>query len=834
MTYTSTFTTISTAPFTSVSTYSTTFVSTITNAGPTTLQTFFTVNGTQASSPVMTLTQTQAVPTTIVSGVTTEVVGVSTFTATGTVTRTSTLTGVVIPSVGEVTITYYNTIFPSDPVPAAVTEPPEPVKVTGMEVIDGTTVAVVQTQAPVVLVVTDEVRTQVFKQEVSTGVTQVGGSAVTNIVVVTPSPGVAVDVVTTVGGTPVTVVNTPDPVTAVTVVDGVQRTIVSNPPLETVVTMAGGVVTTIKSFLAPAEVGQPVTYTAVNNVGGTPVTQVVVTTPAGPPYQPILYTVVRNIAGTLVTEVVVTTPTGAPGTPITYTAVDIVGGTPVTQVVVTTPVGAPFQPVSYTITTNIGGTPTVVTITPGPTTIVETNKATPVPRVPPPPVTSFTTTVGGTLTTQTIVTTPTGTEPLTLTFVSTSGGTLSTFTTTHSPSTRLATISGTLRTITSTPSVFTSFSTRLKSTRTFTSTSTPTESATSNNTPAPSVIGSTKVYKWTEADIFVGTFLPPLLAVALVIPLRIIDLNAKLYQPFQALAKEGGGLGANTLLLKYTGLMGFLTPVVTLLQGHPVPFLTTLIVGCASFMVPLATEAIGLKLHGECYLNTASSTCGPALGVSPVPAYALMGLLAAVIIMLLIVLFCMSRWVTGLYANPWSIAGIASLAGNPAIRIQQNSETAMRAAVADKHYGLGYFQNAAGREEYGIILKDEAGQGLHAQTPEADSDSDILDTQAAVAKGGALGKHLPFMALRYPWRITFILFQLALLIFIIYYHAYYRGGIRDNGRLWLFLNANTFGVRFVSAIIGVIIAFCWQSFFLSKPPPPLPLSHPLFGPPHPD
>ncbi|EAQ93095.1 hypothetical protein CHGG_01330 [Chaetomium globosum CBS 148.51] len=71
------------------------------------------------------------------------------------------------------------------------------------------------------------------------------------------------------------------------------------------------------------------------------------------------------------------------------------------------------------------------------------------------------------------------------------------------------------------------------------------------------------------------------------------------------------------------------------------------------------------------------------------------------------------------------------------------------------------------------------------------------------------------MALRYPWRIAFILFQLALLIFIIYYHAYYRGEIRDNGRLWLFLSSNHFGVRFVSAIIGVIIAFCWQSFFLS-------------------
>lgn len=108
-------------------------------------------------------------------------------------------------------------------------------------------------------------------------------------------------------------------------------------------------------------------------------------------------------------------------------------------------------------------------------------------------------------------------------------------------------------------------------------------------------------------------------------------------------------------------------------------------------------------------------------------------------------------------------------------------------------YGLGYFQNAQGREEYGIILMDESGRGLQARSRsrEADSASDILDTHAAIAKGRHLGKHLPFMALRYPWRITFVLFQLAVLIFIIYYHAYYRGSIRDNGRLWLFLNTPT-------------------------------------------
>jgi hypothetical protein len=274
--------------------------------------------------------------------------------------------------------------------------------------------------------------------------------------------------------------------------------------------------------------------------------------------------------------------------------------------------------------------------------------------------------------------------------------------------------------------------------------------------------------------------------------------------------------------MQYSGLMAFVTPVVTMLQGHPIPFLTTIMVGFASLMVPLATEAIGLKLHGQCYLNTASpTTCAPALGVSPVPAHALMGLMAAVIVLLVLVLLLTSRWTTGMFANPWNIAGIASLAGNPQVHIQQNSERAMRRAVATKQYGLGYFQNAAtGREEYGIVLTDEAGRGLQEQDEarlrEADSESELLEANEAVANGGSLSQHLPFMTLRLPWRISFVVFQLAVMVFVIVYHTYYRGGIRDNGRFWRFMNANTFGVRFVAAIIGVIIAFCWQSFFLSK------------------
>jgi hypothetical protein len=640
-----------------------------------------------------------------------------------------------------------------------------------VDVDDGTTVAVVQTQSPVVMVIPfNEVKTEVVDQKVRTGVTRVGGSVVTDVVVITPTPGA---VVTAIGA------------------------------------------------------GQLVTQTVVNNVGGTPVTRVFVTTPVGSPPQPISYTVVRDSGGTLITEVIVTTPTGAPGQPVTLTAVDIVGGTPVTQVVVNTANGAVFQPATYTITTNVGGTRTVITATPSPMTIVETINGTPVTRFTTPLVGAFTFTTGGTLTTQTLVTTPTGPELITLTFTYTSGGTLSTFMTTIPATTRLTTLSGTPKTTTSTPSPTTRLSTIPPKTHTYTTTSTPTPTTPPLPDGPQIVPTTTRTYTWTPLTLFVGTFLPPLLAIALLIPLRIIDLQAKLYQPFHALSGPGGGgLGRDTLLLRYTGVWAFATPVVSLVRSGAagegwVPFLTTVMVGAGSLMVPLATEAVGMKLHGVCWVNTASAGCGPALGVSKGVAYGLVGVMVAVVGVLGVVGWLVGRWVTGVGASPWCLAGVAALAGCEDVRVREEGEVAMRRAVEGKRYGLGWWRNGEGREGYGIVLLDDEGRGLRREDGLAgDGDSGGSDGYPAAArKWGAASRQLPFMTLRYPWRIAFMLFQLGLLIFVIYYHAYYRGGIRDNGRLWLFLNSNTFGVRFVCAIIGVIIAFCWQSFFISRSRP---------------
>ncbi|WYZ44869.1 hypothetical protein EsH8_VIII_000185 [Colletotrichum jinshuiense] len=488
-----------------------------------------------------------------------------------------------------------------------------------------------------------------------------------------------------------------------------------------------------------------------------------------------------------------------------------IAGTPTVVIVESTPGAtgifketAGFKPVSLTLISQVGGSTGVFTTTDEPETIrtIINGQETTIVRTPPPRV--FTSVVGGTPTTIEIVTTPTDTMPLSFTVITSIGGSLSTIVSTPSPTTIVTTISGKLSTITSTPEPTTRLSTIKPSTATITTVS----ESTATGSPAI-IITQIEKFAFTNGDYFLGKFFPVILAVLITIPLRIIDLNAKLYQPFFALAQEEGSLGKNSMTLQFDGWKGFLAPFEVLMQGHPVPFITTLVVWSSSLLAPLATEAIGMKLHGKCRI-TAIDGCGIQLGVSTVSAHALVALLAFIIVLLLVLLFFLRNWETGLHANPWSIAGISSLTRNGEIRSRQIDFKASKKAMREKKYWIGYFENSHGRDEYGIIYYDDSAQSLHATASGAlQSDDEFNDAYQRDAQKRR--KSVPFIALTYWWRLAFLFFLIALLIIILYYHITL--GVRTSFKD--FMDSQTFGVRFFFAALGVTIIFCWQSIFIS-------------------
>ncbi|RSL95949.1 hypothetical protein CEP52_011775 [Fusarium oligoseptatum] len=309
-------------------------------------------------------------------------------------------------------------------------------------------------------------------------------------------------------------------------------------------------------------------------------------------------------------------------------------------------------------------------------------------------------------------------------------------------------------------------------TRTYSKTTTvaPTSTDESSSTDEDKTKGGTvktvvTVYGLDPGKYFLGKFLPAMLAVMLSIPARIIDLNAQQYQPFYALNRPNGAMGPQSMNLHFSGWTGFLQPFKVLSHGHPVPFISMLIVWCSALMAPTAVEAIGFKMHGKCRIN-AYEGCAPALGVSPQPAHLLLALLAFTIVLLCCLLFFLRNWDTGLYANPWSVAGIASLASNREIRPKKASEHKIAREMAEKRYGFGLFENRMGQTEYGIVLYDDAGANLHDDG--AVSDSNSLDSHTAV--GAKKRRRNPFMVLGLAWRLVFLVFLLGLMVFLLYYH----------------------------------------------------------------
>jgi len=724
------------------------------------------------------ITSTEFYPPTGTDETTTEVIPVtSTFTSAATTTESHRF------------ITYGPTVITSTfTVDLPVSQPPpqtieKPVTQVFTVTDGGATKVVVQTGAPGTRVVETggQVLTKVVNQPPQTIVTLVGGGTPTTIVVVTtPTPerqGV------TVGGGPTTV-------------GGSVVTLFKEGP-QTVVTNIGGKSVTV------VEQNQ---RSVVTEIGGTPVTI----------FQQGPQTVVTDIDGTQRTILI--TPTGGSVATVGAT-VETVDGIVITS--------GGFRPISWTEVETVGGTVETVVQTQAPfsfTTVIDGTLTT--MWTTPPPITS-TTLVGGTVTTLTFQTTPTGTDPITYTITTMVSGSLSTYVTSGVPSTIVTTISGHLTTITSTPSPSSYTTTLPKSTHLSTSVSTSTGAAPEPTGGGVAVKTTTAIYNLQPWDYFLGTFLPTFLAVMLVLPLRVIDLNAKLYQPFHAMTRPGGASGPNSLTLQYSGILGFITPIISLADGQPVPFITTLMVLSSSLMAPLATEALGLKVHGSCTLESTDG-CALALGISIAPTFALIGVICLVIGLLITLLFLLRRYETGVYSNPWNIAGIASLAGNPDVRILQTGQAKVREIVNKKQYSLGYFENQSGHEEYGIVLMDDSSRGLRGERDDGNEhrlDDDDLYDEDPIAGGVPLGRRVPFMALTVGWRVSFMVFLTALLAFVLYYHI--SGG--QAAPIRLFISSNSFGVRFLFAGLGVIITFFWSALFLSTSsiPPSLAFS-PLF------
>jgi len=247
-------------------------------------------------------------------------------------------------------------------------------------------------------------------------------------------------------------------------------------------------------------------------------------------------------------------------------------------------------------------------------------------------------------------------------------------------------------------------------------------------------------------------------------------------------------------------------PHKLLFQGQPVTYLALMLNWGSSLLVALASEAVGLKVHGTCSKYFIQG-CAVALGVSPKPMAALVVLLGVLVVLLLLLLWFLKGWETGVYANPWSVTGMASLIADGQMRsllegIEENNPGASVKTLKEKRFRLGYTKDG----NYGVVLADETCQRL-LETD--DGDIPRVNRNRKATPSPKIKKKAKFSALTYRWRILAIIAHTTILALVAFYHA------RD-ASLDLVRFGFGFGFRFLFAGIGQLLSLFWSSFFLSK------------------
>lgn len=294
-------------------------------------------------------------------------------------------------------------------------------------------------------------------------------------------------------------------------------------------------------------------------------------------------------------------------------------------------------------------------------------------------------------------------------------------------------------------------------------------------------------------------------------------------EPFYQLADPQGALARDSLCLDYRASLNVVTTLRAGLRGHFVVLWAGICSIAVLALAPLASETvfIGFVGEGRCTATSSRDVCHPQLSVYPVAARAVQGILSLVAVLTICIAITNSRRKSGVYANPLSIAGIATLFQNPTLidEFRQldsdgfDSKT-LDARLQGNRYRLDHFQHRDGSTDYGIVRYMEASFYADGTDHNSQYSRTILPnkyrkyTTVSVTHVEAeplqTRKPKPDYFLHPATVIAFAAFVAGLLTLVIYYNQ--TGG--DTG-FERFMDSQEFGVTFMFAAVGVMIKMYW-------------------------
>ncbi|OJD32594.1 uncharacterized protein BKCO1_37000204 [Diplodia corticola] len=328
-------------------------------------------------------------------------------------------------------------------------------------------------------------------------------------------------------------------------------------------------------------------------------------------------------------------------------------------------------------------------------------------------------------------------------------------------------------------------------------------SGSSTNTTSPSSTPPSDAFaaygaRFNISHYLLGAYAPTLFAVIYGILWSTILAGMAEMAPWFQLTRPGGATAKESLLLSYqnASLWGLFVGSIKHKDGFVLA--GSVVSALVTATIALASGVFYIGVSGTCRETGRGADCVRYLAVDRRLAWAESGMLAVVLACVVGVWLSARRKDGGLYAEAMSVAGVATLMGNPGV-VAKMREALERERQGggwgsnDTRFGVGQSYDKAAGWTYGFTVVDD-GQKRDPPAKIFD-DGDNNDDSTPV---------LPLLLRPYMLAL-FLLLLLALLAILLYY--WFNG---TSSFLEDFLDSQTFGPKLMMSIFGLIIRTWWS------------------------
>lgn len=319
----------------------------------------------------------------------------------------------------------------------------------------------------------------------------------------------------------------------------------------------------------------------------------------------------------------------------------------------------------------------------------------------------------------------------------------------------------------------------------------------------------------TPKEYIIGAFVPTILAVVYSIPWHLLASAIQEIEPFYQLQRPEGVTAQDSIALDYRASINVIATFSAITKGHFLVWWSSLISLLVLVLAPIASQTVFISFIGSCTATSGRQACSPELSVYPVAARVLQGILAFIAVLTIALAVAIKRGKSGLYANPLSIAGLATLFQNDHVvesfrRLNPYcpSSKMIQASLQGHRFRITSYEDSDGSSSYGLVMCYEDPATVQTNYQTAFRGGKKYTSVAVDAVDG----HIPLRRQRtvsdffiHPGAIVaFALFVAGLQALIIYYN-----NTGDDTAFERFMDSQSFGVGFLFTALGVMLKLYW-------------------------